>query len=277
MNSSFSIKEAFSYGWETFKKQWKSLLPYFAVLIIIQVVFSYLGGEKSPVGLTGAMVINLLGTVVSIFLSASMIKTILMVNNHHTISISKNIFCATRKETWRYFKTGLVFALYLLPAFIPLAIIGGLFAVVITTSPALLPVMILVVIAAVVAVVFYVSSLFFSYYISFEHNFKIFENVRYSLKITKGNRWKLVYFSVISFLLILLGFVCFFVGIMITIPIVQLATVYVYKKLDAQYQAKEGKTESTSEATTVHIHAETVTDVEIQPEEITASKEDIKE
>lgn len=72
----------------------------------------------------------------------------------------------------------------------------------------------------------------------------------------------------VSGLVILLGLICLGVGLLVAVPVVSLAQVYVYKKLDAAYVAKNGVTVPTP--VPVPQANDAVTDIEIQPEEITA-------
>ncbi len=264
MNSSFSIKEAFSYGWETFKKQWKFLVPYFTIIIITQGIISYLGGEKSPFIPLISLIVNLVGTILIIFLSAGSIKTIIMIYNNKNVSIAQNLF-ATQKETWKFFKVSLAMMVYLFPLLFPLALIK-LSLLLSTPADSIVTFLLagfggIILIIVFPIIILILLGILFSTYISFDHDFGIFESVKYSQKITKGRRSKIFLFLLASGLIVILGMICLFVGLIIAIPVVSLATVYVYKKLDAQYRATHGETNENT--TTVHVHTETISDTEI--------------
>jgi uncharacterized membrane protein len=64
--------------------------------------------------------------------------------------------------------------------------------------------------------------------------------LRKSLKMTKGNMGKIFSFFLLMVLAICIGFIFVFVGLFIAIPIVMLATLFVYKQLLGDpYQEKE--------------------------------------
>lgn len=271
MNSSFSISEALSYGWETFKKHWKFLLPYFIIVYVLQIGVSLLSSfALVPFGFGVYFVLYILSLVLSIFLGVSVYKTLLMIFSSKEVSLSKNIFCATRKEAWRYFKTSLAFILYLLPVGVGIGILFALVAIVAPTSLWAVPLFILVGCVVVLFCMIYVYRLTFAFFVFLDHKLSIFENIKYSLKITKGNSWKIFGLMFVSGLIMILGLICLFVGIFVAIPVMFLAQVYVYKKLDAAYQAKNGGSVSTP--VSVPQADNTVTDIEVQPEEITAPK-----
>jgi uncharacterized membrane protein len=273
MNSSFSISEALSYGWETFKKHWKFLVPYFLIILIIQFVFSYFGGEKSPLG-SGAILISIISLFVSIFISASIYKTMLMIYSNEKVSLSKNIFTTTRKETWKFFKVAFCVGLFYLPIFFTFPLIITLFFGGASIS-------IMIILLLVLVYILFISIIFgYALYISLDTSYKVIETVKYSFKITKGNVGKIFAFMIASGFVILLGLICLGIGLLVAIPVVSLAQVYVYKKLDAAYQAKNG-------VAPVAPHTDVVpapsaidaapTTVEIQPEEIVAPKVETKE
>jgi uncharacterized membrane protein len=61
-----------------------------------------------------------------------------------------------------------------------------------------------------------------------------------SSALTRGVKWDLGVFASVLLLVNFIGIVCFGVGLIITIPITMLASVFVYRKLLAQTETAGG-------------------------------------
>jgi uncharacterized membrane protein len=59
------------------------------------------------------------------------------------------------------------------------------------------------------------------------------ESLKASRQITKGYRWKIFAFMFVSGVLVILGILCVFVGILFFLPLVMIADAIIYKKLSA--------------------------------------------
>ncbi|MCX7770756.1 MAG: hypothetical protein N2202_06705 [Proteobacteria bacterium] len=71
---------------------------------------------------------------------------------------------------------------------------------------------------------------FYDYFIVDEENGPI-EALQNSAKITKGVKWELIKLSTANLSINLIGFVLFFIGLIVTFPITIVARSYVYKRL----------------------------------------------
>jgi uncharacterized membrane protein len=111
------------------------------------------------------------------------------------------------KFTWRKFV-----AFFTTSLLVVLAIVGGWILL-------LLP-------SIIVAV-----QLRFAKLISLEKNIRPREALRESVRITKGNRSKILEYMAISVLINLIGFFCFFIGLFFTMPMTLIGLVLIYKKL----------------------------------------------
>ena len=77
-------------------------------------------------------------------------------------------------------------------------------------------------------------------------------SIKSSIRMTKGSRWALFRFFILSGLLVLLGVICLGVGALIAMPIVTIANALIYKKLKARATVAETVTKETpSEPVTV--------------------------
>ena len=72
---------------------------------------------------------------------------------------------------------------------------------------------------------------FYKFIVVENENMNTFDVLKKSMEITKGHFWKIFWFTIILFLLNMLGAMLFFVGLIITIPVSMLASTLLYKKL----------------------------------------------
>jgi hypothetical protein len=65
---------------------------------------------------------------------------------------------------------------------------------------------------------------------------RIIESLKRSWEITKGQVWNLFLFNLVLFGINLLGAICLLVGLLVTLPISEVATAFVYRNLLSQSQ-----------------------------------------
>lgn len=125
--------------------------------------------------------------------------------------------------TWNDLFTGLTFkkfALFFFTGFITcMAVLGG---------------MLLLFVPAIIVLV----QLYFVKFIAIEEDLPPMQILHKSAELTKGYRWEIFEFFIISFLVNLLGVACLVVGLLFTIPLTMTATLLIYRKLVA---AKKGE------------------------------------
>jgi uncharacterized membrane protein len=80
----------------------------------------------------------------------------------------------------------------------------------------------------------YIIRLQFVSYLIIDKGMEPFDALSKSWEITRGNTWKLFFFSLILLLINILGLLVFIVGLFITVPLTMIANAYVYRKLLAQ-------------------------------------------
>lgn len=239
MNKTFSIREALSFGWNTFKREWKLLVPLFVLLGIFQIVTSYLGDTvKGPLGPSGGFV-SLFAAIMGMFFGAGMLHISLKLYKGEKAHIQEIV--SSGKDAWRYFLGSLLFALMGLIAFLPAVFAVGsiIFAGVMRMgSSSILPTLgILSIIGLLLSfvLIFWLSAaLGFWGLALFDHDLKVVESFKHSRKITKGSRLKLIGFFIVAALINILGFLTLGFGLLITIPLTMLAQVWVYKQLDSK-------------------------------------------
>lgn len=68
-------------------------------------------------------------------------------------------------------------------------------------------------------------------YILVDQKCGIMDAFTLSSQLTKGKKWKLLGFNLTLFGIILLGILCFFMGLLIAVPLIGLAEAYIYREL----------------------------------------------
>lgn len=198
---SFSSKEAVRFGWETTKKNFWFLVGITAVMGLIQFIpgflESYLRDQEALLG-----VINIIGYVVSLVLSLGLIKIVLAFYDKRKPQFSE-LFAFDPKLILRYFLATLLYSLIVLLGFILLIIPGVYLSIKYGFYP----------------------------YLIVDKNMGVFESFSKSGEIAKGNIWNLFVFGLLLMLIAIVGIVALLVGLLVALPVISLAEVYVYRKL----------------------------------------------
>lgn len=235
MHSPLSIKHAFAYGWDTFKKQWKFLVPLFLILAIGYVGFSYLSGNKSPFP-EFAGFLGLVQMALFFFVGAYLVRLSLKIHDGGHPSL-KAIHLSGR-DAWKYF---LGRALFSLP--------GGLFfflAIISVSVPSALALegnqllsfgyaAIFFLISVIVTIAMELVFCFWSFAF-FDHKIKIIDAFKQSMKITKNHRTQIFVYFIFCLGLFLVGALPAGMGLLVVAPVILLAHVDLYRQLDAHHK-----------------------------------------
>lgn len=222
-NTSFSISEALSFGWETFKKQ-----PLFWVIVtIITMVIGSLGsftdrgGSSDPAenarmvsemdpGI--AMLLGLLGLV---FMVISMGVQLGAIRLELDAVEGKELKYTTLFSQFDFMK---------LLKFIVASILYGLL------------VGIGLLLLVVPGVYFALKYQFYPFFIVTK-NAGILESGKLSAEATKGLKLQLLGYCLVAFLIVVAGALALFVGLLVAIPVVSIAYAYVFNKLKSHMHA----------------------------------------
>ena len=223
----FSIKEALTFGWETFKKYpWflivvtliVGVVPY-AVQYVLQLPFSnnpqQIGPNFDPNGAYSQEwnPMMLIGTIasslVSAYLTIGVIRISLKLVDGKKPELN-DLYSAKAEEFIRYVIGGLLYGLIVIAGYILLIIPG---------------------------VIFTIKYQYYSYLIIDKH-FAPVDAIKESGKITQGYKLNLFLFGIVIALVTLLGFLALIVGILVAAPVTGLAQAYVYRKLASQKATK---------------------------------------
>ncbi len=231
----FSIREAFQFGWAEFKKYpWKYVgITFIAVLIQVLTQVPFLG---------------IVAWVVSVAVSIGFIKILL--GSYEGKVPEVNTLFSEWKKFFRALGIGLLIALIVfMPAalFYALGVIG---AFIIPQGYQLVPLIVGGIVAFAFLLVFAIRYMFALYFLV-EKNTKIVESLKLSAQMTKGIKLKIIALFICLILANIAGFIVLGVGLFVSIPVTRLALVHVYKKLSANNDVT-----IVPEETTTHEHQE---------------------
>ncbi len=191
----FSIKDSIKYGWEKFKVNVELSL----LTTLLMLAVGSLAGEGRFH--FGTFLLGLAIVVFAIIIRIGYTKIFLRIHDGETPKFVE-IFQEYR-TFWRYLGVSIL---------MPLAVLGGL---------------ILLIIPGIIWAVRFS----FSFYIVVDTKMGPIVSMKESYAITKGKFWKLLLFWIVIGLVNLLGLIFLGIGLLVSVPITTLASVYVYREL----------------------------------------------
>lgn len=197
---SFSKKEAFRFGWNTFKARPWVFVGAAAVLMVVSVIINMLTGDNRDML---SIIIGIAGTVLQWWLYLGFAR--MMLAAHAGSVPSVNMLFG---ESW---KTLLQYAI--------VAIVSGILTFV---------GLVLLIVPGII--VFTMLSL--APFILLDRGTSAIESLKESRRITKGHRMNIFLFVLMLALLNIAGALVFFVGLLVTVPISLLAFVYAYRQVE---------------------------------------------
>lgn len=204
MAKNFSKKEAFNFGWKTFKDNAAFLI---GVLLIVGIINFFPGifaeAVKKQVPLL-AIIINIAGGILSMLVHMGLIRICLK-------------FCDYQKPAFSdLFSSSFLFFKYAVAAlFSSLITIFGLFLLIIP------------------GIVWGIQFGFAEYSV-IDKNLGPIAALKRSSAITRGVKGELFIFGILFSAINILGALCLLIGLFVTIPVSMLAVVFIYRKLLAQ-------------------------------------------
>jgi uncharacterized membrane protein len=203
----FSIKEALSYGWTTFKKRPWFFIAFTVIIIVLNLAPGFLSGprDNNPHDLNAyKFIITVLGAILSWIVSLGTINFALNIYDNKPAAYS-DIFAKWRLA-FQFFLASILYGLIVIAGFILLIIPGIIWSIKFRYYP----------------------------YLMVDRKTGVLESLRLSSRITDGNKWRIFLFNIVTMLIVLLGFILLGVGILAAIPVTMLASAYVYRKLSSE-------------------------------------------
>ena len=199
MHTSFSVKEAIRIGWEHFKKR-----PFFLIgLFVMTTIISALTGgvaDSVTTGIAGG-VTNILDYAIQIILSMGI--TFILFRVYDEVETGYADLFKPLHLFWSYLVAGVLLSVVVVLGFV-LFIIPGIIASI---------------------------ALMFVAYLIIDRELGPIGAIKESMRITKGHRWNLLFFTLVLIMLNIAGALFFGVGLLVTVPVSALATMYVYRWL----------------------------------------------
>lgn len=197
--STFSKKEAFLSGWRNFKERPFFLIGLFILTTIISAISGFVAEEVGTGGV--GFVLSLLDFAIQVIIGMGI--TLIMLRVHDGVDTNYGDLLEPLHLFWKYLAMTILVLVVILMGLL-LLIIPGIIAGI---------------------------ALSFASYLVIDRNLGPVEAMKESLRITNGHKWNLLLFGLSVLFFNILGALFFGVGLLITIPISALATVYVYRWL----------------------------------------------
>ncbi len=193
-----SIREALSFGWATFKKRPWFFIGITLILAIGQGIAQGAGDNRGPGG-------GLVGWIVQVG-----IMTFVLIGYTKIILLTEDrVASFSLKDLWapQYF--------------FPMLVVH-----VLSTIATIVGLVLLIVPGIIIG-----TALSLSMSLLMDKNMGPIDAMKESWRVTKGRRWPLFLFLLVSGLVTLLGVIALFVGVLVALPVVLLAFGFVYRKL----------------------------------------------
>lgn len=200
MINTFSIKEAFYFGWNTFRARPWFLMGITAAVVILSSLVSMMSQSSSADAQSAFLFI--LTVVINVFIDMGLVAFALAAHENIQMVKIKNLWAP--KMFW---------------PFLGAAILVGIIVMIGT---------ILLIIPGIIAAL----GLMFTKYLVIDRELGPIEAIRESWNITKGNRFRLLGLLVVVVVINIIGAAFFMVGLLVSIPVAMLMMVHVYRELE---------------------------------------------
>ena len=196
--NTFTVGSCVRFGWETFKKRPWFFVGFTVLYILVSWAISFVAGLIAG---QGHALTSLISLPFSVLLNMGIIAFILKAHD--------NVETVQFADLWHPHNYWKYLLMYILLA---ISVIIGL--------------ILLIVPGIIVGIM-----LGFACYLVIERGLGPIEAFKESMRITKGHRWDLFVLGLACIGIMVIGFVCLLVGLLVALPIVMLATVHAYRTL----------------------------------------------
>jgi len=221
-NQPFRVKEALSFGWETFKNNVK----FFIILMLVLALFYILPDILADIVMARVLILGI---------ALHIIHTLfLWLLNLGRINISLKFYDNLSTRIDDLFSCLPVFGNY-----------------VIATICYSLITMIGFILFIIPGIILSIKYCFFAYFIV-DRKMGPIESLEASSRITKGAKWDIFVFGCLLTLINIAGLLALGIGLFITVPVTMLSMAYVYRKLLERVEIIPDTEEETAAPTTPH-------------------------
>lgn len=195
----FSIKEAFRTGWNSFKQHAWLLIGSTAFIGVVSMVINSLADDGEPL----AFIFGIVGAFLSWWFFLGFTRMALTINAGGVPAFGM-LFRESWDLLWKYAVASIVSGV--------IVVVG----------------LILLIVPGVIAQIMLSLTVF----MVLEKGLGPIEALRESRRLTKGKRWDMFLFFILVVLLNVAGAIPMGLGLLVTVPVTFLAFVHVYKKID---------------------------------------------
>ena len=198
--SEFSVSEAVRFGWNSFKERPLFFIGATIFIFFLNIAANWASGviAVGDVGIFASIVASfLLSTLIGIGMTAFFLKAaadrmaVALADFWHPSSY------------WKYLGASILQMIVIIIGFILLIVPGIIFSLMFIFTP----------------------------YIVVERSLTPLEAMKESARLTRGFKWKLFLFVIVSFVLNIIGALLLLVGLLVTIPLTMIALAHAYKVL----------------------------------------------
>lgn len=204
----FSIKEAFREGFEKWKGQWGILALLFFITLIIGGVIPYILDQFFHEGGVGSIISQVMGYLIATFANLGLINATLIAAKNREAKVSD--YFDVSSSYFRFLGAQILFQIMVTIGII-LFIIPGIYL--------------------------FVKYYLYPYFVV-DKGLSPIEALKGAGQVVYGAKSKMLLFAILSLLLNILGAICLFIGLFITVPVVLIATAFIYLKLQSQSSAE---------------------------------------
>ena len=196
--NTFTVGSCVRFGWETFKKRPWFFVAFTVVYILLSWAIIFIAGLIAG---QGHALTSLISFPFSVLLSMGIIS--FMLKAHDNVETVQFADLWHPHNYWNYLLMYLVLAV---------SVIIGL--------------ILLIVPGIIVGIMFG-----FACYLVIERGLGPIEALKESMRITKGHRWDLFVLALACVGIMIIGFICLLVGMLVAMPVIMLSTVHAYRTL----------------------------------------------
>jgi len=200
------IKQALSFGWDTYRQYFVFFLKLLAVVLVSSLVPAWLFGKLSRGGMFLGLLMQILNVLWQSMIGMGVLKISLKIYDQQPVDIPDLWSC--------------------LPQALDYILVKFLYSMIVSIG-----LLLLIIPGLIWSVQFYLAS-----FLVVDKGMRAIPALRESSTVTYGAKWDIGIFMSVALGINLVGLFCFGVGLFVTLPVTFLAGVHIYRQLLAQTQ-----------------------------------------
>jgi hypothetical protein len=221
-----------SAGWTTFKQCGWFFVGAFLLALVVNLIVTSSLNELSKLGAAITMLVFLANLAVSVLYNMGTTNFALIAGEDAARATLWDLWHP--QPFWYFLGASVLSGLIMLLAVAASAAVAGIVAGVTFTFTGLgwQTFFVLFALLGIVSLIGIGIALMFVNYLVIARNLSPVAALKESARITKGHRWGLLAFMVLSLLVNLLGLICLGVGLLVSVPVTTFAAIHAYRTLE---------------------------------------------